>query len=341
MKESMRASAAAASSPGFRGQRARHCGLLCWIGLWYAAAGPLACAARAQGLLVVEASEADHASAEKLRELIKEPFALTRAQATLSAADIVPLCCRAGAERGLVLDSAHHAVQFVRCRDATVLTRVVDPATAEAPYFAAFIGAELLALAAELDGQPPSPAAVSGPPPRTLLTRLRVRLGVELIALGVPYAGAPRASLGLGLSSEHFPAPLAWFLEFSVAPLASGERSVSGGSLQLTRSDARLRGGVLYPLPGFDLLGFVEAFGALTDVDYRAAQPTRSTQLGWGLGAGIEGDLALARYAQLYANLTLDAAISRSEYRVDGAAQFRDPALLLTVSGGFVLTPAL
>jgi hypothetical protein len=344
MKESVLANAADAAR-GVGGVRQRRLaqlalGVLLQLGLGTSRSRAQPAAAP---VIVVEASDADHAAADKLAELIKEPLVRVRAQPNASQADSIRLCCSGAAKHGLVLDTARHVVQLVRCSDATVLTREFDAEAARAaPYFGAFVGAELLGLAAELDRLEERPSAGPAPAsPHPVRTRLRLRLGAEFSAAGSPYAGAFRPSFGLGVSSALFPAPLSLFVEVSFAPLGSAELPLPGGQLSLTRDDARLRLGILSSLSGFDLVGFAQMFGALTSADYAAPSAMRSTQHRWGFGAGIEGEIALVLQLHLYVMLTFDVAASRSEYRVDAVERVRDPAELLTLSFGLTFTPGL
>jgi hypothetical protein len=344
MKESVRANAADAAHGvgGVRERRFAHFALAALLQLGLGASRSQAQPAAAP-VIVVEASDADHAAADKLTELIKEPLMRVRAQPNASQADSVRLCCSGPAKHGLVLDTARHVVQLVRCSDASVLTREFDAEAARAaPYFGAFVGAELLGLAAELDRLERQPSAGPAPAaPRAVSTRLRLRLGAEFSAVGSPYAGNFRPSFGLGVSSALFPAPLSLFVEFALAPFGSAELPLPGGTLSFTRDDARLRLGILSSLSGFDLLAFAQTFGAQTSADYAAPRAMRSTQLRWGFGAGIEGEIALALQLHLYVMLTFDVAVSRSEYRVDAVVRVRDPAELLTLSFGLTFTPGL
>lgn len=142
----------------------------------------LAANASAQELVVVESSQQDRASVDKLAELLREPFERVSADSapagSVAAAEpdatqrVAPSAsdapemtepshlrreppasaCRTHARLELVLDSAQHVVKLTRCNDGTVLSRAIDPnAARETPYLGAFVAAELLAIQRELE----------------------------------------------------------------------------------------------------------------------------------------------------------------------------------------------
>jgi hypothetical protein len=293
-----------------------------------------AAVAHAQSLMLFEVSEDDAAAGDKLLDLLGESVQRTRWVEAREPSAVLEVARRLGAERVVILDGGAHRVHMVRVRDATVLTRVVDPGQgSRAPYVMAFVAFELIALSAQLErGEP------AAKPERLDLrggTRAVVRLGAELLWMGEPFRGNVRPTLGVGAWFERSrESRLSWLAELECAFLGAASVAASGGRLALSRTDAGLRGGVAYALGRVELVGFVRARAALTSAEYLAPGGASSRRLTFGAGGGIEVDFALTRWAALYASTALDLASSRSDYRVQGTSVVRDPPQLGNVAIG-------
>ena len=288
----------------------------------------------AQELWVIENSEQDHAAADKLAELIKQPFV----RFELSLTPNVDVDCRGEAQLELWLDSAHDSVRLMRCRDRTVLARALEPGAArETPYLAAFVAAELLALNAELAAAQeqatarPAPSAAPTPAPVRARSRWRLSLGGELFAIGEPFRGTLRPNFGIGLLVEPEPHRPGALVELQLSALGNAELSRGSERLGLTRNDGRLRAGIRYALGGLALAGLVFARASLTEAEYRGAAQNSNTAVRWGLGAACEIEVAIAPWLSLVADIALDFATSRSDYRVGGISWARDPARTLNL----------
>jgi hypothetical protein len=170
---------------------------------------------------------------------------------------------------------------------------------------------------------------------------LRLRAGAELILVGAPYAGALRPTLGLGLSVARSATAPAWLFELQLSVLGSAELRRPGERLALTRHDGRLRAGLQLALGPLALAGLIHLRASLSQADYTGPTPVSNASLRLGLGAGVEADLELVRWLRIYADVLLDAATSRSEYRVGGTRWIRDPALILSAGLGLALVVPL
>ena len=308
--------------------------------------------ALAQELVVVLSSPKDAASADKLAELIREPFERVSAASLQSLPPTAAGGCRTRARVELHLDSAGRQVQLVRCRDATVLARQLDPAaTAQTPYLGAFVAAELIAIDRELDAvearaapAPPPPvmreaAAGSGSaePPRRSPIALQLRVGAELTLWGAPFDHAARPSVGLGVVLIPQQDTPAWFAELNVGLFARAEQQRAGESLALQRHDGALHAGLRFPVGPMRLAGFALLRASLTTSEYTAAITASDTFVRFGLGVGVQADMPLSRVFSVYLQAKLDVATSRSEYRVATQARLTDPASLLWVGLGLLL----
>ncbi|HKP62737.1 MAG TPA: hypothetical protein VJV78_38640 [Polyangiales bacterium] len=316
----------------------------------------LACAsnAAAQGVLVIEASQQDHAVADKLQELVSEPLERRGADSVAGLDLSYGLGCSTGARLELVLDSAHYAVRLVRCRDFSVLTRTIDPQAArDTPYLGAFVAAELLALDSELGSTvvesrappPPTAAAVpgTGEAPKhqptaapSSIAQLRLRLGADWMFYGEPFAGGFRPNLGLGVAIDTGWSSFALLVEVHMAAFATAEVAVetTGQPIELTRHDAQLRLGGLYGLGPVSLFGFLFARGSLSEAERGAFS---SSEVRWGVGAGAGAELPLVPWLLVYTNLIADLAITGGDYKLDGLSFATDPRGLLSWSAGLVL----
>lgn len=324
--------------------------------------------ALAQDLVVVLSSDQDSASADKLAELIREPFERVAAASLAALPPTAAGGCRSGARIELHLDSAARRVQLIRCRDATVLARELDPeAASQTPYLGAFVAAELLAIDRELDAaetravqseQPtaslpsPAPAAVSGsdatpvaaPPAIPPLTEetapveLNLRAGAELTLWGAPFDSAVRPNLGLGVVLTPDDAVLAWFAEVSFGLFALAEQARGLESLTLQRHDGGLHAGLRAGLGPVQLAGFALLRASLTFSEYTTADVSvTDTFVRFGVGLGAQADVPLTRAFSVYLQAKFDVATSRSEYRVANQSRLTDPASLLWVGLGLLL----
>jgi hypothetical protein len=235
----------------------------------------------------------------------------------------------------VILDGAARRVHVVLARDGTVLTRVVEQEQASrAPYVMAFVAFELIALSAQLERGEPA-AVRQDPLDLRGGTRLDLRLGAELLWMGAPFLGNVRPALGVGAwFARSRESRLFWLAELECALLGQASVATSGGRIALARTDAGLRGGMAYALGRVALVGFVRARAALTSTEYLGPGGASSRRLTFGVGGGIEADVALTRWAALYASTALDLASSRSDYRVQGTSVVRDPPLLGNVALG-------
>ncbi|HTU57046.1 MAG TPA: hypothetical protein VMF89_01410, partial [Polyangiales bacterium] len=267
--------------------------------------------------------------------------------------------CRTRARIELHLDSAARQVQLIRCRDATVLARGLDPdAASQTPYLGAFVAAELLAIDRELAAAEtraptaslPSPAsaAVSGSastpvaPPEPIAEpaafELQLRAGAELTLWGAPFDHTVRPSLGLGVVLTPDDAVLAWFAELSFGLFALAELQRGGESLALQRHDGALHSGLRVALGPVQLAGFALLRASLTSSEYKTADVTVSdTFVRFGVGLGAQADVPLTRVFSVYLQAKIDVATSRSEYRVANQSRLTDPASLLWVGLGLLL----
>jgi len=325
-----------------------------WVSLCVLCYSP---ASAAQSLIVVEVSPEDAPAADKLQELVQEPFERRSATPEQAADASRGAGCPPGVRFELVLDGAHAAVRLVRCRDGTIMTRTLDPnAARDTPYLEAFVAAELLALNAELETvviaprepvrtatspetslqSPQPPAATPQPSAATPRGRSRWRLGLgaQWLAVGKLFDGALRPQLDLGLAVGSDWPRLAWLLEVNLAILAHGKVGAGTEAIDLTRNDAQLRAGLVYASDRWSLLAFGLGRASLTSASHAGVA---TATLRWGLGAGAEIDVALLDWAYVYGNLVADLATSRSDYRVNGMGRARDPAVVLTCSLGVLL----
>jgi hypothetical protein len=321
--------------------------------------------ASAQDLVVVLSSEQDAASADKLAELIREPFERVGAASLAALPPTAAGGCRTGARIELHLDSAARRVQLIRCRDATVLARGLDPeAASQTPYLGAFVAAELLAIDRELDAaetralqseQPtaslpsPAPAAVSGSVPTPVAPpapfaevaspiELQLRAGAELTLWGAPFDHTVRPNLGLGVVLTPDDAVLAWFAELSFGLFALAEQQRGRESLELQRHDGGLHSGVRVELGPVQLAGFALLRASLTSSEYTTADvAVTDTFVRFGVGLGAQADVPLTRTFSVYLQAKFDVATSRSEYRVANQSRLTDPASLLWVGLGLLL----
>lgn len=336
---------------------------VCVLGLTWAlnSAG-----ASAQDLVVVLSSPEDQASADKLAELIREPFE------RVDAASLPPLpptaaeACRTRARLELSLDSVGQSVRLVRCSDATVLARGVDPdAARQTPYLSAFVAAELLAINRELEAvtaraaageQPVSetsqaqalPSAVSSSPPLAAAAEpeptrvssalaLQMRAGAELTLWGAPFDHALRPSFGLGIGFRAKSLALAWVFELQVGLFAAAEQRRAAAVLELQRHDGELHAGARWRLGPLHVSAFALGRASLTRAEYSAEATTISYPVRFGLGAGLEADVPLSASFAVYTHVKLDVATSRSEYRIPGRSLVRDPTSLLWVGAGLLV----
>lgn len=286
---------------------------------------------QAQNLTMVLASDEDAPAADKLQALLEQPA--RRVRSTGAVADDVSAACReGGVEYALLLDGAHRLVQLLRCRDQTLLTRVVASAESPpAPNVSAFIASELLALGADLDERVPGPTRVS----------LRLRAAVELLTVAGLYAGAVRPDFEVGLGIAPARSRFGIFGELGAAPSASAQRAFAAGQLALTRSDFYADIGAGYAVGPMN----VEAFGrlacALTSADYRADVTTSKSSLRWLAGVGVSVQVGWTDWLDFTVNALLAGALSRNDYRFEGQSLARDPAQLLQLSAGLLLRPSL
>lgn len=332
---------------------------LCVIGLTWALT---LAGASAQDLVVVLSSPEDEASADKLAELIPEPFARVQAASLPTTPPTAAEACRTQARLELHLDSVGQSVRLVRCGDATVLARGVDPEAArQTPYFSAFVAAELLAINRELEAAsarstaappqpeaaelpPLAPAAVSGSaappevvpaPARLSRFELQARAGAELTLWGAPFDRVVRPSFGVGFSYAPDSPAFAWVFELSAGLFASSTHAAD--LLELTRHDGELHAGVRFLVGPLHLSGFALGRASVTQVEYSAASPTSKSPVRFGLGAGIEADMPLGAGFAVYTQAKLDVATSQSEYRVATRPWPRDPMSLFWVGIGLLL----
>jgi hypothetical protein len=287
--------------------------------------------AHAQSLTLVLASAEDAPAADKLQALLEQPA--RRVRSSGAVADDVSAACRdSGVEYALLLDGAHRLVQLLRCRDQTLLTRVVASAESPpAPNVSAFIASELLALGADLDERVPRPARVS----------LRLRAAVELLTAAGLYAGAVRPDFSVGLGVAPARSRFGVFGELGAAPSASARHDFSAGPLALTRSDVYANVGVGYALGLLQLEAFGRLACALTSADYRADVATSASSARWLAGFGVSVQVGWTDWLDLTVNAVLAGALSRNDYQFEGQSLARDPAQLLQLSAGLSLRPSL
>jgi hypothetical protein len=343
-------------------------GWLCALGLTWAMTPAGVCG---QDLVVVLSSDADAASADKLAELIREPFQRVAASSLTVPQPAAAAGCRTAARLELSLDSVGQAVRLQRCRDATVLARGLDPeAVRQTPYLSAFVAAELLAINRELEavearavtreeappsvavtpqpssGNSASPAADGGeantstpaePEPQGPFG-VHARAGAELTLWGAPFDHAVRPSLGLGMTLVPTDAPLALLLELSAGLFALAEETRVNETLSLQRHDGSVHAGVRVPLGPLQLAGFALARASLTRAAYRTDIPqTTNSRVRYGLGIGAQAEMRLVARLSLYLQVKLDVATSQSQYRVATRELLRDPLTLLWVGLGLSL----
>jgi hypothetical protein len=313
----------------------------------------LAAPARADELKVIEVSPEDHAAGDKLAELIREAFT-RQARGDATPGEHPSSLCTKEREIILILDSAHDAVQLLRCRDGALLTRAIAPdAARETPYLAAFVAAELLDLNRELEDvrvQPltaaerPQPIAAAAPPPLRSVessARLLLSLGAEALLAGAPFRALPRPTFAVGLAFAHGPGTFSWLGELQVSLLAQAERQRGAEHLSLTRHDARLRAGLMHAFGPVALAALVHVRGSLTVADYTSAMENSQAPLRLGIGAGLLGTLDLADWALFYADASLELATSRTKYTVHGDIWAKDPELVVQCSLGLMLRARL
>ena len=192
---------------------------------------------------------------------------------------------------------------------------------------------------ADLDRADVSAADSDRAPARTTAhaaVGLRLGAGAELGLFGAPFELALRPSVALGMSLQPSAASVRWQLGLFVSAFGSAELQRGAQRLELSRSDAQLRCGVLYPVvpERLELGGFGFVRGALTTAQYTGETTASTTQARWGAGAGVEGELTLVAALALYVHVAVDLATSRSDYRVAGRSWLKDPAWLVSAGAG-------
>jgi len=282
-------------------------------------------------LLVVEVAEEDHAAAQRLLELTEQPAQLVRMPEARDPLRTLSLARAAQAERVVVFDQGARRVVVVRTRDASLLTRDTE-ASAAAPYLAAFVAIELLALPV---AAPPAPAPA--PKPARLLAVLGLRAGLEVLALS-PYAGALRPSLGLMGTFRHPDATLGLRLELWAAPHASQEQTTAGGPLTLTRDDLAARAGLVWQQGRLTLSGFGQLGLAHIAASLQGPPREHSERTALALGLGFEPSVQLWRWLAVYASCAGSAHTPPGDYQVAGRSILRERPVLLSAGAGLYFT---
>ncbi|MET0284234.1 MAG: hypothetical protein ABW352_07180 [Polyangiales bacterium] len=271
--------------------------------------------ARAEDLLVLERSAADHEASTRLRELHDEPARVLEDAEASDPAHALAQGRAHGAQRVVVFDGAH--VSVLHTASGEQVTRSTTDPTA---YTAAFVAAELLAIR-------PAPPPPPPPPPPTW--RLALRLGVQLW-VGPPFPLAPRAELGIGVQHA------LGRLELNVATPARSEH----GGVQRTRTDLGLRGALfLVERERFRLAAsaHVGAGWVRARID-EPGLPTHSRAV-FTAHLGLEPNVVLTPWLSLYALAALQGSTPRAEYRVAGGQAARESPLGLVLGLGLWLTP--
>lgn len=339
---------------------------LCVLGLTWALTSA---GASAQDLVVVLSSPEDQASADKLAELIREPFLRVEAASLPASPPTAAVACRTHARLELHLDSVGQTVRLVRCSDATVLARGVDPEAArQTPYLSAFVAAELLGINRELEAATarssvgevassevaevaavsggvalpspspsPSPALASTSTSTSARLSLQIRAGAELTLWGAPFDHAVRPSFGVGVSFATNSPAFAWVFELQAGLFAAAEVRRAAELLELQRHDGALHAGARLLLGPLHVSVFALGRASLTRAEYRADLPVISYPVRFGVGAGVEADMPLSASFAVYTQVKLDVATSRGEYRIPGRSLALDPASLFWVGMGLLL----
>jgi len=287
-------------------------------------------------LLVVEVAEEDHAAAQRLLELTEQPAQLVRMPEARDPRRTLSLAATAQAERVVIFDQGARRVVVLRTLDGSVLTRDTEASTG-APYLAAFVAIELLALPAPTAPPPPTPS----PPPKgaaRLVSVLGLRAGLEVLPLS-PYAGALRPALGVLGTFRRPHAAWALRLELWTAPHAAQQRATEeAGTLTLTRSDLALRAGPVWQHGRLALSGFGQLGAARIAATLDAAPRLDSRRGVLVLGLGLEPSVQLTRWLALYAACALSTHTPPGEYQVGGATVLRERRGLLMAGAGLYFT---
>lgn len=295
----------------------------------------VALAARAEPphpLLVVEVSEQDHAAAQRLLALTEQPTQLVRMPEARDPALALPLARAALADRVVIFDQGAQRVVVLSTRDASVLTRATD-ASEGAPFVAAFVAVELLALPS-----PAPPPVLSPPPPPRPATSfvLGLRGGLEVLPL-TPYRGALRPALGVFLGVRPPAAALGWRVELWASPHATHTEASATGRLSLTRDDFAARAGALWSRDRLALSGFGQLGLARIVAAWEAPQREQSRRAVVALGLGLEPSVLLWNGLALYAASSLIAHAPPADYRFGGES-LREPRLTWTLAAGVYVT---
>jgi hypothetical protein len=275
----------------------------------------VATGARAEDLLVLERSAADHAASTRLRELHDEPALVLEDAEAGDPAHALERGRAHGVQRVVVFDGA--LVRVIHTASGEQVTRSTPDPTA---YTAAFVAAELLAI---------RPAPPPPPPPPPPAIRFAARLGVQLW-LGPPFPVAPRAELGLGLQHA------LGRLELNVATPARAEHA----GVERTRTDLGLRGSLFLVERARLRLAASAQVGAgwVRARGEEQGLPTRS-RIPFAASFGLEPSLVLTPWLSLYALAALQASTPRAEYRLAGTQVARESPLGVTFGLGLWLTP--
>jgi hypothetical protein len=100
-----------------------------------------------------------------------------------------------------------------------------------------------------------------------------------------------------------------------------------------------VRAGSVLPFGGLHLAAFGQLVCAVTDASFHAESTMRDKQARWGVGIGVSIAVSVSEWLAFVGDVAGTAALSRSEYQFQGHPLLRDPALLVQVGVGLLVTP--
>lgn len=278
---------------------------------------------RSGAILVSALTEEDRASAGRLSELVDEPLALVEDPRGREPAHACELARASGRSVFAILDGAARRVHVVRARDCMVLTRAIEGSELT-PYTAAFVAAELLSLARQLE-RPPAPPMRTAP-----VAPLDVGFGAGVdIALLGPYR--PRALLLGGLTRRGLRSRLGVDVAALAAIEGAADEQSALGRVRARKSDLALRAGPALAVRRALLFAFAQAGVALTAVNLWGEGDRRASLV---LGGGLGGRLRLIGPLALFFHGSCAGSAPRRDYRVQGSSVLREPLVTVNLELG-------
>ena len=278
---------------------------------------------RGGAILVSALTEEDRASAARLAELVDEPLALVEDPSAREPAHACELARASGRPVFAILDGAARRVHVVRARDCMVLTRAIEGAELT-PYTAAFVTAELLTLARQLEQSP----ALREPATPVAPLDVSFSAGIDIPILG-PYR--PRALLLGGLTWRGLRSPLGVDVAALAGIEAGADEPSALGRVRAQKTDLALRAGPAFGGRRALLFGFAQVGLALTAVNLWGEADRRASLV---LGGGLGGRVRLVGPLALFLQASCAGGAPRRDYLVQGSSVLREPLLTLNLELG-------